>query len=228
MLRHGLVPECTVHSKVSSRATFGVVVLSILGIPSPEPVHASLHEFSMTADGACAGTPSLATGTGTFTLDTDTGEVAYEIALTGLTPTAMHVHAPADDCPIASVAPALIFFPSGTDISGTYALEPLLQDLMLAGKHWINVHTDAWTNGEIRGRIIPLCPNDCSGHGVCELGVCVCDSAWMGADCSVERVIPAVSDWGLIVTAMLLLTAASVIIAESVRSRHDARGPARE
>lgn len=32
---------------------------------------------------------------------------------------------------------------------------------------------------------IGSCPNDCSGHGSCLNGVCVCSGAWAGSDCSV-------------------------------------------
>jgi len=32
---------------------------------------------------------------------------------------------------------------------------------------------------------VPVCENDCSGHGTCVGGVCVCDSTYDGVDCSI-------------------------------------------
>eukprot|EP00798_Chlamydomonas_sp_ICE-L_P023547 gene23547-9071_t len=32
-----------------------------------------------------------------------------------------------------------------------------------------------------------FCVNQCSGHGVCNLGFCVCDPGWYGHDCSLKR-----------------------------------------
>lgn len=47
--------------------------------------------------------------------------------------------------------------------------------------------------------IAPECPNDCSGHGVCTVGKCVCETGWGGVDCSKQVVpVPSASTWGLV------------------------------
>lgn len=188
-----------------------IAVVAICFVSSDSAL-GTLREFTMAADGDCAGTGSSATGTGTFTLNTDTGEVAYSISLVGLTPIGMHIHGPADNCLQALGAASWVFFPTVTELSGTYTLVPYLQALMLQGRHWFNVHTDAHDGGEILGRLIPLCLNDCTDNGTCEDGICTCDPSWTGQDCSIEVVIPAVSTWGLIISALLTLTSASVLL----------------
>ena len=37
------------------------------------------------------------------------------------------------------------------------------------------------------------CPNDCSGKGYCDAGVCVCDPGWRGEDCGELALVPAPS-----------------------------------
>jgi len=38
------------------------------------------------------------------------------------------------------------------------------------------------------------CPNDCSGHGLCNVNICMCFSGWVGGDCSL-RVCPKDFAW---------------------------------
>ena len=57
--------------------------------------HASVLEFHADLSGACAATGSPGTGTGTFTLDTDTGLFEWVIVISGTAPEwAAHIHGP--------------------------------------------------------------------------------------------------------------------------------------
>ena len=73
------------------------------------PARADLIEFTVELDGAqaasCAGTGSPGTGSGTFTLDTATGVVSYNITISGLVSGEglSHVHGPAAECFTAGV-----------------------------------------------------------------------------------------------------------------------------
>lgn len=61
----------------------------------------------------------------------------------------------------------------------------------------------------------PTCTgvNDCSGHGTCIApDTCSCDQGWSGADCGTEVVVPTVSEWGLIVMALLIVVAGSALM----------------
>lgn len=61
----------------------------------------------------------------------------------------------------------------------------------------------------------PTCTNvgDCSGHGTCvATDTCACDVGWVGADCATEVVVPAVSQWGLIVMAFLIVAAGTALV----------------
>ena len=36
----------------------------------------------------------------------------------------------------------------------------------------------------------PVCPKDCSGHGVCAGGICSCSPGWKGVDCATKSFCP--------------------------------------
>ncbi|KAK7469526.1 hypothetical protein BaRGS_00036472, partial [Batillaria attramentaria] len=38
--------------------------------------------------------------------------------------------------------------------------------------------------------ILNACPNDCSGHGICLVGFCVCSTGFAGEDCSIDTSLP--------------------------------------
>jgi hypothetical protein len=152
------------------------------------PASAVIHEFTLAADGPCAGTPSAATATGSFTLNTDTGNVDWEMTLSGISgETGKHVHAPYDSCETMGGV-ILVFLPVGNDVSGSYVLTPQEQQDMLDGKHWINIHTAQYTGGEIRGLIELYVPPT-----------------------------PTVSEWGLAVMMLLGLTAGTIVFARRGR-----------
>ena len=195
-----------------SRLHVLISVLTICALFGGISADGALRDFTMNADGVCPSTGSSATGTGTFSLDTDTGEVSFKITLFDLTPTVMHVHGPADNCVVAVAAPALVFLPTGTQVLGTFTLDALFQELMVAGKLWFLAHTELHPAGEILGQIIPLCPNECSGNGTCEVGVCTCDPGWNGEDCSIAVPIPTVSAWGIVISGAALICLATLTL----------------
>ena len=139
---------------MSRRCCISLFVIVLLG--APETSRAAVRQFSMTAMACDGGSP--ATGSGTFRLDTATGDVIYTISFAKLTPVGVHVHGPADTCTAARIAPVLAGLPVANEISGTFNLSPLLRQLMLDGKLWINVHTDLAPSGEITGRIVLVVP----------------------------------------------------------------------
>lgn len=168
--------------------------------------------FSVFMDGQCAGTGSSATGNGIFTLETTTGVVSYTLSVSEVLLEHIHIHGPADDCIIAHFAPTQVWLPTEFEITDAYTLTMEQQDQMLQERHWINVHTQPFSSGEIRGRITRTCPNDCSGNGVCQVGQCVCDSLWLGTDCAEAVNIPTLNEWNVLLMSLLLMTCATMIL----------------
>ena len=57
-------------------------------------------------------------------------------------------------------------------------------------------------------------PSVCSGQGTCIApDTCVCNVGYSGSQCeSAQSAIPAVSDWGVVAMALLLLTVGAVVL----------------
>ncbi len=100
----------------------------------------------------CNGSGSEGTGTGIFTLDTDTGLVNYNITFQGLegTETASHVHGAAPRCVNIGV---LYPLPLGSPKVGQTNLNAQQQQDMIDGLHYVNIHSTLHPGGEIRGQI---------------------------------------------------------------------------
>ena len=96
-------------------------------------------------------TDSAATGSADVTLDADTKKLSWTVTSTGLSgeATAAHFHGPA--APDANAGPVV-------DISAALAKgsadinDQQLADLQ-AGKWYINIHTEKFPDGEIRGQV---------------------------------------------------------------------------
>lgn len=111
--------------------------------------------FKATLNGASEVPPnsSTATGTATLTLNKDTKKFTVHVTYSGMTATAAHIHKGA-----AGVSGDIIFtFPNpGTttiDYTSDVLLATQITDLE-ANNYYINIHSTAFPNGEIRGQLI--------------------------------------------------------------------------
>lgn len=117
---------------------------------------ASILELHAEISGTCAGTGSPGTGTGTFTLDTDTGLLEWVIVFSGLTSIewAAHIHGPiSPGCGAMGMGNAFVSLPTGSPKIGSTTLTAQQQQDLLDGLLYVNIHTDAFDQGEIAGEI---------------------------------------------------------------------------
>lgn len=129
---------------------------------------ATVYEYCATIDGLQE-TPPVATpasGTGTFTIDTDANTLSYNITYSGLigTETAAHIHGycgPGVPCGVVHPLPA------GNPKVGVWDYPEANEADILAGLTYVNIHTDFRPGGEIRGQILecPVTPTDEASWG---------------------------------------------------------------
>lgn len=108
-------------------------------------------QFTAVLNGGAAGTTSPAMGSATLVLNDDLDEVTYTIEYSGLlgTETAAHFHnaGPAETGPVVEPLPAT------NPKTGTWMIEPDEVVELLAERIYINIHTDMFPAGEIRGNV---------------------------------------------------------------------------
>jgi CHRD domain-containing protein len=100
-------------------------------------------------------TPSNAKGDLQATLDKSTRILTWTLTVSGLSgpPTAAHFHGPAAAGENAGVAAPITVTGQATD-NGVITLTSAQMDDLLAGRWYVNVHTTANPNGEIRGQMM--------------------------------------------------------------------------
>ena len=120
--------------------------------------------YSALINGQTSGTDSPAFGTAILTLNAAETEVFYEVEYSGLQGNEIGAHfhnaAPGMDGPRL-----LLLFP-GSPKTGFWEVEPFEVEELAAGRVYINVHTDAYPMGEIRGNLeFSSVPNDAASWG---------------------------------------------------------------
>jgi hypothetical protein len=102
---------------------------------------------------------TAATGAADLSYDPATRMLTWSVAYTGLSgaATMAHIHGPAGQ---GKNAPPIIWLSEkgaavGNPITGSAAVTPEQAQQMMAGEWYINVHTQANPNGEIRGQVMP-------------------------------------------------------------------------
>jgi hypothetical protein len=138
----------------SKSSPVGVLVLGML-LAAASPALAEKLTMKVSLNAAASVPPNNSPGTGTadVTFDTATKLLTWKVTYSGLTgpATMAHFHGPAEAGKNAGVAVPIPNPASGADGSATLT-DAQAADL-LAGKYYINIHTDVNKGGEIRGQV---------------------------------------------------------------------------
>lgn len=120
---------------------------------SAAPALAETKMFTAELNGASQVPPvdTAATGTAEITVDTDAKTVMWKITTEGLSgdATAAHIHGPA--AADATAAPVIDFSASIAEGTGEITDEQIAE--LEGGMYYVNVHTEANPDGEIRGQL---------------------------------------------------------------------------
>ncbi|MES2650053.1 MAG: CHRD domain-containing protein [Bacteroidota bacterium] len=109
--------------------------------------------FSATLNGASEETATGSSGTGWAggLFDNTSKTLSGTINYTGITPVAGHIHVG----PLKTSGPIVFTFtPSTSPINFEFVLTAAQEKDLFADKYYINLHTTAFPEGEIRGQII--------------------------------------------------------------------------
>ncbi|RWA72429.1 CHRD domain-containing protein [Mesorhizobium sp. M1C.F.Ca.ET.193.01.1.1] len=119
------------------------------------PVMADTVKYKATLDGTQQSPPvtTKGKGTATFTFDTATKKLSWNVKYSGLSGPAVaaHIHGPA--AAGQSAPPVIPFKKLKSPIKGSATLTDAQAADLEAGKYYVNVHTAANKDGEIRGQI---------------------------------------------------------------------------
>jgi hypothetical protein len=146
------------------RLVFALVALVAMTLANS--TSATIIDLSASMDGpqanAGAGTGSPGLGLGIITLDDVTNQLSWSINWGGLvgSPTAMHFHGPALSNQNAGVQVGVGVV--GTPVIGNAILNAVQEADLLAGLWYLNLHTNAFPGGEIRGQVLNAVPEPSS------------------------------------------------------------------
>ena len=130
-----------------------IAVLALGAVAFAGPASAEKLKATLDAKSEVPATTSSGTGTADLDYDAASKKLSWKLSYSGLSgpATAAHFHGPAETGKNAGVAVPIPDPKSGTEGSATLT-DAQAADLM-AGKYYINVHTDANKGGEIRGMV---------------------------------------------------------------------------
>jgi hypothetical protein len=145
--------------RIASTLVIAAFAVGLMGCMQQAASSSITYKAHLTAQAEVPPTTSGGSGDGTFTLDTATKMLTYDVKFSGLTgpATAAHIHGPAAAGANAAVTVPFTGVPSAPEgeIKGSATLtDAQIADLQ-AGKWYANIHTAANKGGEIRGQITP-------------------------------------------------------------------------
>ncbi len=107
----------------------------------------------LTGDNQVPSVNTSAMGMGTFVLNAKANTLTYNINYTDLSSneTMAHFHGPAMS---GYSAPPVFTLPMGDMKAGVWHYDPKMEKSILNGKIYVNVHSEMFPNGEIRGQLM--------------------------------------------------------------------------
>jgi hypothetical protein len=132
----------------------GLALAACLAAASPLLAETVTYKANLAAAAEVPPNDSPATGTVTVTFDTATKKLTWQGSYSGLSgpATAGHFHGPADPGKNAGVAVPIT--PNTSPLQGSADLTDAQAADLMAGKWYVNIHTDAHKGGEIRGQVM--------------------------------------------------------------------------
>jgi hypothetical protein len=130
-----------------------VALATCLAATSPLLADTVTMKANLAASAEVPPNDSPATGTVTVTFDTASKKLTWQGTYSGLSgpATAGHFHGPADPGKNAGVAVPIT--PNTSPLQGSADLTDAQAADLMAGKWYVNIHTDAHKGGEIRGQV---------------------------------------------------------------------------
>lgn len=142
-------------SRMRNRTLISIATAAGLSMAAVSAASAETIMMKATLDAATEvpANDSKGTGTANVLYDTATKMLTWKVSYSGLTgpATMAHFHGPADAGKNAAITVPFANPASGAEGSATLT-DAQAADL-LAGRYYINVHTDAHKGGEIRGQV---------------------------------------------------------------------------
>lgn len=129
------------------------LLATALALCSSAPVLAdTAFEATLTGGQAVPPNPSGGYGTVTVILNADETEAAYAINFAGLEgeQTAAHFH----NAPPGEAGPVIFTLPVGSPLAGIWPVTPSDVTELFAGRVYLNIHSDLYPAGEIRGDLV--------------------------------------------------------------------------
>jgi hypothetical protein len=132
----------------------GLALASCLATASPALAETVAFKANLASSAEVPPNDSPATGAATITYDTGSKKLTWQGTYSGLSgaPTAGHFHGPAETGKNAGVAVPITAasspFQGSADLTDAQAAD------LMAGRWYLNIHTDAHKGGEIRGQVV--------------------------------------------------------------------------
>ena len=130
-----------------------LAALALATVAMSAPAFADKMKATLNAASEVPPNASPATGTADIDFDPATKKLSWKMTYTGLTgpATMAHFHGPAEPGKNAGVAVPIA--PASSPSEGSATLTDAQAADLVAGKYYVNVHTDANKGGEIRGQV---------------------------------------------------------------------------
>lgn len=137
-----------------ARTTLALTAAGLLAAVAPARAEIVAYKAELTAASEVPPAASKATGSVTATYDTASKKLSWKGSYAGLSgdATGAHFHGPADAGKNAEVVVPIT--PAKSPLEGSATLTNAQAADLAAGKLYVNVHTAANPNGEIRGQVL--------------------------------------------------------------------------
>jgi hypothetical protein len=138
---------------------FGFVgAASVVWSALASPTYAATLQFKADLKGSSEVPPTQTTGTGTVTIafDPTTKQLTWNGTYSGLTgpATGAYFQGPAEPGKNASIAVTIT--PATSPFKGSATLTDAQAVQLVAGRWYVNIYTDAYKGGELRGQIVKM------------------------------------------------------------------------